>query len=128
MVEEFQNDKVSIPEKRFTDRIDFNLEIFYPCINNVSVYRDFNVEGPLLKAVNLSKTGVCFIGKIPMKVGDFLSFMLKIEDNPTFWCLSEVKWVRNENDKYLVGCQFYLLDRERLKAIVDYTDKLGIFE
>jgi hypothetical protein len=125
MAEYSPDNKFSESEKRYTNRLDFNLEIFYPCINNVSVYRDYNVEGPLLNAVNLSKTGICFIGKIPMKVGDFLSFMLKIEDNPTFWCLSEVKWVKKEDDKYLIGCQFYLLDRERLKAIVDYTNKMN---
>lgn len=112
-------------EKRYTDRKGFDLEIFYPCINNVSIYRDYNVEGPLLRAVNISKTGVCFVSKAKIKVDDFLSFMLKIEENPTFWCLSQVKWVKAEKDTYIIGCQFYLLDRENLKAVSDYADKVN---
>jgi hypothetical protein len=52
-----------------------------------------------------------------------MSFMLKIEDSPSFWCLCEVRWVEESEGNYFIGCRFYLLSDVYLKAIRDYVAK-----
>ena len=78
-------------QKRYDLRVSYRIEIFYPIINNVSIYKNYDNSTPLMTTINISESGICFYTNLPIKIGDFISFMLKIGDNPSFWCLSEVK-------------------------------------
>ncbi|MBC8062475.1 MAG: PilZ domain-containing protein [Clostridiaceae bacterium] len=108
-------------QKRYDLRVSYRIEIFYPIINNVSIYKNYDRSTPLMTTVNISESGICFNTRLPIKVGDFISFMLQIGDNPSFWCLCEVKWVENKVAYDYVGCRFYLLSDTYINIIKDYV-------
>ena len=109
-------------QKRYNLRVNYRIDIFYPIINNVSIYKNYDRSNPLLTTINISESGICFSSKVSIKVGDFISFMLKIGDNPSFWCLCEAKWVENIEAHDYVGCRFYLLSDTYIKIIKDYVN------
>ena len=122
--ETFSNDNSrKINHNRIDPRANFGIEIFYPRLNNESVYEDYDTTKPLLKATNISESGICFISRLPANPGDFMSFMLKVEDNPSFWCLCEVRWIEQKDDQYMLGCKFFLLSELYLKIIREYVKK-----
>lgn len=114
-------------EKRIDSRVAYGIEIFYPMINNESLREKYEINNePIMKALNISESGICFSSLAPANVGDFIYFMLQIEDNPSFWCFCEVKWVqKSDEDNYLLGCRFYLLSDEYLKIVKKYVSKLS---
>ena len=114
-------------EKRKKKRVLFDLDVFYPHINNKSVYAEGKLgeeesKEPALKAVNLSETGIGFKSKLPLTKGDFISFLMKVGDAPSFHCLAEVKWVGFGDDCYLVGCEFAMLSLDQINTIRAYVD------
>lgn len=108
-------------QKRYDQRVSYRIDIFYPIINNVSIYKNYDNNTPLMTTVNISESGICFNSRVSVKVGDFISFMVKIGDNPSFWCLSEAKWVENEIGHDYVGCRFFLLSDTYINVIKDYV-------
>ena len=108
---------------RLDARAKFGIDIFYPRLNNESVYEDYDTSTPLLRTTNISESGICFVSRIPAKPGDFMSFMLKVEDSPSFWCLCEVRWVEENHGNYMIGCRFFLLSELYLKIIREYVKK-----
>ena len=109
-------------EKRIDSRVLYDIEVYYPMINNVSLREKYdNADEPLMKALNISESGICFSSSVPAEVGDFLSFMLQIGKNPSFWCFCEVKWIKNEEESFIIGCKFYLLSDEYLRIIKEYV-------
>lgn len=109
-------------EKRIKKRAEYNQELYYPRVNDNSVYQKYGTKEPIMEAVNISETGVSFKSRIPLIEGDFLNFALTIENNPSFWCLAEVKWVRELDHEYLVGCEFYTLSQEHVDLIKSYVN------
>ncbi|WP_138202918.1 PilZ domain-containing protein [Haloimpatiens lingqiaonensis] len=107
-------------EKRKYIRVDFKQDLYYPLVNNKSIYKNFDGKKPILSAINISETGICFKSIIKLNVGDFISFLMKVGDNPSFWCLCEVKWVKNEGSDTLLGCEFYTLSLTQLNTIKNY--------
>lgn len=108
-------------EKRSKRRKKLNIEISYPRINDKSVYEKFDGEGPILESVDISETGICFKSKIVINKGDFVNFLLQIEDNPSFWCTSYVKWTGCNDNSYIVGCEFVSLSLVQLRIIRDFV-------
>lgn len=109
-------------DNRFATRKNLNLEIYYPIVNNESIHEKYNYQGVAMYAVNISTLGICLKSKFPLKVGDILNFTLKLLDNPSFWCMTEVKWIKNVEDEYLVGCEFYILKDEQINVIRDFVN------
>ncbi|WP_373898254.1 PilZ domain-containing protein [Haloimpatiens sp. FM7315] len=111
-----------LSEKRKSIRVDFSLKLYYPLINNKSIYKDYDGKRPILEAINISDTGICFKSIAKADKGDFISFLLKVDDkNPSFWTLCEVKWSKHiEDDLYILGCEFYLLTLNQLSIIRKY--------
>ncbi|WP_035289708.1 PilZ domain-containing protein [Clostridium sp. KNHs214] len=108
-------------EKRKYIRVDFKQELYYPLVNNESIYKNFDGRKPILSAINISETGICFKSIIKLNEGDFISFLMKVENKPSFWCLCQVKWVRSQQDNiFLLGCEFYLLSLVQLSNIREY--------
>lgn len=109
-------------EKRFANRAEFYTDIYYPTVNNRSVYEQYKVEGPIMRTINLSKTGILIESKMALQIGDFINFTLKIEDNPSFWCLLEVKRIIIKEFFYYLGCEFISLDMNQINIIGRYVD------
>lgn len=110
-------------EKRVATRADFFMDIYYPMINSESVYEVYQVEGPLMRTINISKDGVLIESKISLSVGDFLNFTLKVEENPSFWCLVEVKRLLVKESLYYLGCEFISLNMNQINMIDEYIQK-----
>ncbi|MFD3156346.1 PilZ domain-containing protein [Haloimpatiens sp. FM7330] len=119
-VDYFNSDKYNV-EKRKYKRVDFKLDLYYPVINNKSIYKNFTGDRPILTAINLSESGICFKSRIKLKKDDFISFLMKIDNNPSFWCLCEVKWVKPEEGFCIVGCEFFLLKLNQMNTIKKYV-------
>ncbi|MBI6871463.1 PilZ domain-containing protein [Clostridium aciditolerans] len=109
-------------EKRFANRSEFYADIYYPTVNNKSVYEQYKFEGPIMRTINLSKTGILIESKIALQVGDFINFTLKIGDNPSFWYLAEVKRITIKESFYYIGCEFISLDMNQINIIERYVD------
>lgn len=109
-------------EKRFANRAEFYADIYYPAVNNRSIYEQYKFEGPIMRTINLSKTGILIESKIALQIGDFINFTLKIEDNPSFWCLTEVKRIIIKESFYYIGCEFISLDMNQINIIERYVD------
>jgi hypothetical protein len=122
MTDNDQNKVQVQAQKRYDLRVSYRIDIFYPIINNISIYKNYDNSVPLMTTVNISESGLCFYTNLSIKVGDFISFMLKIGDNPSFWCLCEVKWIENKLAHDYVGCKFYLLSDSYIKIIRDYVN------
>lgn len=111
-------------EKRMKKRVKFELQIFYPRLNDKSINYGNNEKTPILKAINISETGICFKSNISMKKGDFLNFLMKIEDNPSFWCLSIVRWVAIDDSHFIYGLEFISLSMQQILYIRSYIENI----
>lgn len=109
--------------KRSENRVPFDLEVFYPNVNNNIDKVNLDVNKPVLKAVNISYSGIGFKSSKRLKMGDFISFLLKIENNPSFPALVEVKWVGISDEAYYIGCKFIKLEWYQIKQIKAYVHK-----
>ncbi|WP_164509062.1 PilZ domain-containing protein [Clostridium rectalis] len=108
-------------EKRYGKRAKFDLDIYYPRINDKSIYKVYKSSDPIMKGINISSTGILLLSKAFAKVGDFISFSMKIGDRPSFWCMAEVKWVSESNSYYLLGCEFFSLTMGQINIIKEYV-------
>lgn len=116
-------------EKRKKKRFKFHLEIFYPRINNESVNNYIDDQNtPMLEAIDISETGICFKSKLLMKKGDFLSFLMKIEDMPSFWCLAVTRWSAINDSEFICGLEFLCLSMEQILCIRNYTENMNATE
>lgn len=104
-------------------RAKYEVNIYYPHINNKKESENFDPNTPVLKTLNISESGISFVSKVEIKVGDFVSFLIKIEGNPSFQCLGEVRWVNKNQENFIVGCQFYTVKDEYIEMIRDYVNR-----
>ncbi|WP_010239269.1 PilZ domain-containing protein [Clostridium arbusti] len=111
-------------EKRMKKRVKFELQIFYPRLNNKSINYGNDDKTPILKAVNISETGICFKSKISMKKGDFLNFLMKVGETPSFWCLSIVRWVAIDDSYFFYGLEFLSLSMNQILCIRNYIEEI----
>lgn len=109
-------------EKRRMKRVDFKLKVRYPRVNDKSMYKKYKGQIPLLEGINISETGICFKSKLFVKKGDFISFLLKINGNPSFWCIAEVKWSAFNDEGSFIGCEFYSLSMNQIEIIKKYVN------
>lgn len=110
-------------DKRKSKRVKFNFDVYYPHVNNKWESENNGLEGPVIETVNISDSGICFISKVSLSVGDFVSFLIRIGENPSFPCLGEVKWIEPKDNNFLVGCQFYTLNSNQVEIIREYIEK-----
>lgn len=119
---EIKVEHISDANKRFKKRVEHSSDLYYPQVNNESIYKKYGTDGPLLETINLSEGGISFKGKVSLKVGDIINFTLSIKDNPSFWCTAVVKWVKNDNGVYSTGCEFLALTQDQLNCIREYVN------
>ncbi len=112
-----------ILEKRDNKRKNFFQDIYYPCINNQSVHKNYSDKYPIISLLDISESGMRLSSLAPVNVGDFISFLIKVGDNPSFWCLCQVKWVNCIGNNYLAGCQFFILTKDQRGYIREYIEK-----
>jgi hypothetical protein len=123
MREDIKIQNVSGANKRFNKRVELNSDLYYPQVNNESIYKKYSTSEPLLETINLSEGGISFKGKVPLKVGDLINFTLAIENKPSFWCTAKVKWVDSDNGSYITGCEFLALTQDQVNCIKEYVNK-----
>lgn len=111
-------------DKRHGKRAKYDLKLYYPRVNNDSIYNKYNLGSPILETIDISETGISFISRAELKEDDFISFLLTIENNPSFWCMAEVKWIQKIEGFFKVGCQFYCLNEDQIKYIREYVSKM----
>lgn len=109
--------------KRFGERVELNLDIYYPRVNNISIHEQYQTDEAFMRILNISKSGVLLWSKVPLKIGDYVNFLVQIEENPSFWCLVLVKRIDLKDNAYLAGCEFYSLKMEEINQINDFVDK-----
>ncbi|MGE5628806.1 MAG: PilZ domain-containing protein [Solirubrobacterales bacterium] len=109
--------------KRFGERVELNLDIFYPIVNNESIHEKYKNDEAFLRIINISKSGVLLWSKIPLQVGDYVNFLVKIEDNPSFWCLVLVKRIEVKENAFYAGCEFYSLGMNEINQINKFVEK-----
>jgi hypothetical protein len=122
MKEDIKIENVSHDNKRFKKRVEHNSDLYYPQVNNESVFIKYGTNQPLLETTNISESGISFTGRVPLKAGDLINFTLCIQDKPSFWCSAVVKWVKNNNDIYDTGCEFIALTQDQINYIKNYVD------
>lgn len=122
-MESAKNNKVYsfLKEKRASKRIDFDLEIMYPRINDKNVN---NPSGdPIMRALNISEAGICISSDIPLKKGDFLDILLSIKGSPSFTAIMEIKWVGYDDKAFLAGGEFLCLTMDQINTITGFVNK-----
>lgn len=117
------NEFLFLKKKRKDVRVPFSLDIYYPNINNNIKNINLSADKPVFKAVNMSEGGMCFTSSVKIKRGDFISFLMKIENNASFPCLTEVLWVGFSDDCYVFGCEFIKLEWYQIQQIKCYIRK-----
>lgn len=115
-------------DKRLNKRATFKIDIFYPHINNKIEVHPKRDDQPVIRTINISETGICFLSRIELKKADFISFLIRIEDYPSFECFGEVKWLETKDENFIVGCQFYTLSSVYQNVIREYINKVEKLE
>lgn len=110
-------------EERKSPRAKYKFDIYYPHVNNKSVSENIKGTSPVITVENISDSGICFSTKLKLTVGDFISFLFRIGDYPSFNTLAEVKWIMSTGDNYQVGCQFYTLTSNQISVIREYVSQ-----
>jgi hypothetical protein len=111
-------------DKRHGKRVRYDLKLFYPRVNNRSIYTKYNLESPIMETIDISETGISFISRAELNKDDFISFLITIGDNASFWCMAEVKWSEKIEGLFKVGCQFYCLEEKQINLIRNYVSKV----
>lgn len=109
--------------KRFGERVELNLDIFYPIVNNESIHDKYKNDEAFIKIVNISKSGVLLWSKLPLQVGDYVNFLVKIGENPSFWCLVLVKRIETKDNVIYAGCEFFSLSMDQINQINAFVEK-----
>lgn len=110
-------------DKRKSPRVKFHFEVYYPHVNNKRESENIGSDVPVIETINISDSGICFLSRVKLEVGDFISFLIRIEDYPSFPCLGEIKWVEPKEKDFIVGCQFYTLSDVQIDIIRRYIEK-----
>lgn len=110
-------------DKRKSPRVKFHFEVYYPHVNNKWESENIGSDVPVIETINISDSGICFLSRVKLEAGDFISFLIRIEDYPSFPCLGEIKWVEPKENDFIVGCQFYTLSDVQIDVIRRYIEK-----
>lgn len=112
---------VKISYQRNYARVPFNLELYFPQINGKST-ADGNKDIPIIKGIEISVGGIGFRSRIHMEIGDYIEFLMQIENNPSFTCMAVVKWTGYDDETLLVGTEFFCLSMEQINQIKNYVN------
>lgn len=108
-------------DHRKSPRASYYFDIYYPHINNKWESENEGNDSPVIRTLNVSDSGIMFLSKVPLKIDDWISFLIRVGDHPSFNCLAQVKWVESDGFSYTVGCQFFTLTSEQIKIIREYV-------
>ena len=103
---------------------NIDLNIYYPRVNDKSVYENYKSLELIMKAITISVEGITLLSKIPLMIGDFINFSLTLGNHPSFWCLCEVKFVQYEDTSCKAQCEFYSLTMEQINIIKEYVSSI----
>lgn len=109
-------------EKRKYKRSEFSQAIYYPRVNYKSFDNNNKENIPVFKVLNIGQGGVAVDSAVLLQKGDVLNFLIKIEDNPSFQCMGIVKWIGFDDDRFIAGCEFMMLNMKQIQSIKDYVN------
>ncbi|MBU5484856.1 PilZ domain-containing protein [Clostridium sp. MSJ-11] len=101
-----------------------SIDIYYPRVNDKSVYEQYKSREPVMKIINMSSTKLTILSKVFLNTGDFINFSLALRDYPSFWCLCEVKNIKFQDEYCETECQFYSLTMEQINSIKQYINSI----
>ncbi|GAA0721731.1 PilZ domain-containing protein [Clostridium malenominatum] len=113
---------VYINSSEKNEKRDVELDIYYPRVNNKSIYENYKSSEPVMKGIKIDSEGITLISKTPLIVGDFVNFSIALGEYPSFWCLCEVKYVQYEDTNCKAQCEFYSLTMEQINMIKEYMN------
>ncbi|OPD26206.1 hypothetical protein AL710_01775 [Clostridium botulinum] len=108
-------------EKRKVKRKECNIYIYYPRVNNKSIYENYGEDLAKMEVIDISKFGVKLRTKIKLKEDDFINFSLRLSEKPSFWCMAIVRRVEKYEDYFIIGCEFLSLTLEQMRDIEKYV-------
>nr|WP_243157352.1 PilZ domain-containing protein [Clostridium botulinum] len=94
--------------------------IYYPRVNNKSIYENYGEDLAKMEVIDISKFGVKLRTKIKLKEDDFINFSLRLSEKPSFWCMAIVRRVEKYEDYFIIGCEFLSLTLEQMRDIEKY--------
>ncbi|EJO5347546.1 PilZ domain-containing protein [Clostridium botulinum] len=109
-------------EKRKTKRKDCNIYVYYPRVNNKSIYEIYGEDLAKMEVLDISKFGLKLKSKIKLKKDDVINFSLRLLKEPSLWCMAIVKRVEEYENYYIVGCEFLALKLEEIRRIEEYVN------
>ena len=95
--------------------------IYYPRVNNKSIYENYGEDLAKMEVVDISKFGVKLKTKIELKEDDFINFSLRLSEKPSFWCMAIVRRIETYEGYFIVGCEFLSLTLEQMRDIEKYV-------
>ncbi|MEW9096249.1 MAG: PilZ domain-containing protein [Clostridiaceae bacterium] len=101
-----------------------SIDIYYPRVNDKSVYEQYRHGEPIMKVVDMSSTNITILSKVFLNVGDFINFSLALGDYPSFWCLCEVKNIEFQDEYCETECEFYSLTMEQINKIKQHINSI----
>ncbi|ENK1243120.1 PilZ domain-containing protein [Clostridium sporogenes] len=107
-------------EKRKAIRKECNMYIYYPRVNNESIYESYGEDLAKMEVADISKVGVKLKSKIELKENDFINFSLRLSEKPSFWCMAIVRRIEKYEDYFIVGCEFLSLTLDQMREIEEY--------
>lgn len=101
-----------------------NIDIYYPRVNDESIYEKYKSEEPIMTIINMSSESITILSKFFLEIGDFINFSLTLGDYPSFWCLCEVKNIKFQDEYCEVECELYSLTMEQINKIKEYINSI----
>lgn len=86
--------------------INVIIDIYYPRINNISIYENYSIEGPIMQIVKIWRNGIVLLSKVKFNNGDFVTFDIKPEIGPSISIMIQLFYVKYSKNVYIAKAKF----------------------
>ncbi|MDF2879737.1 MAG: hypothetical protein K0R54_294 [Clostridiaceae bacterium] len=102
----FKINEVVITNNLNKRTVNVVIDIYYPRINNVSIYENFSIEGPIMQIVKIWENGIVLLSKVKVNVGDFITFDIKPGESPSLSIMVDLFYVKYGKNVFLAKGKF----------------------
>lgn len=96
------------------------LDIYYPRINNVSIYENISIDGPIMQIVKIAKNGIVLLSKVKVSIEDFITFDVKLGEGPSFPVMVNLIYVKYGKNLYLAKGEFISPSEALITAVEEF--------
>lgn len=96
------------------------LDIFYPRVNNISLYENYSIDGPIMQIVKVWKSGIVLLSKVKFNNGDFVTFDIKPEASPSISIMVQLFYVKYSKKIYIAKAKFINPSESLIYAIEQF--------